>query len=236
MIQNEQTKVNKKEAKNKSSHQKKQEKIAKALELQASKNAANSNSSAAAVGFFNKNTPHVNYAYNSTINSQFSLDTTYSIYKPPRLLPSNILKKPILSHLKISTNASHQNKQQQSNEQLIDKCEKQFDLGNLQVINGKIQNKANLIRESSQLLPQSIEKQMVKNLQSLKFTSNLASSSSSLENGNQVAKFTELPAQPIQPEQQLKDEDAWLPIMAIVQEQIQKYEEEKSNQAEFCVL
>jgi hypothetical protein len=92
---------------------------------------------------------------------------------------------------------------------------------------------SHLIRESSQLLPHSIEKQMAKNLQNLKFTSNLASSStvtsSSInENASTNQGTCSGPTIPIQStclnnlnsNQQLRDEDAWLPILNIVQEQV----------------
>ena len=151
----------------------------------------------------NLNQANINYAYDSTINSQYSIDTSsYAIYKVPKL-PNNIKK----------TNIKKSNSTQQNNLNY-------FDPNNLEVINGKIQNKSNLIRESSQLLPQSIEKQMAKNLQSLKFTSNIANSASCLDNCNQISKFTEGTSLPTGNEQQLRDEDAWLPILNLVQEQV----------------
>ncbi len=156
------------------------------------------------ISYFKNNLNHanINYGYDSTINSQYSIDTSsYAIYKAPKL-PNNIKKNNIKK-----SNSTQQNLNY-------------FDPNSLEVINGKIQNKSNLIRESSQLLPQSIEKQMAKNLQSLKFTSNIANSASCLDNCNQISKYTEGTSLPAGNEQQLRDEDAWLPILNLVQEQV----------------
>ena len=64
---------------------------------------------------------------------------------------------------------------------------------------------------------------MAKNLQSLKFTSNITNSASCLDNCNQISKFTEGTSLPTGNEQQLRDEDAWLPILNLVQEQVILY-------------
>lgn len=104
-----------------------------------------------------------------------------------------------------------------------------------------------LKRESSQLLPQSIEKQMAKNFQSIKptfpgmMTDSVmmipSSLETSIENNNTnnnnnhnntysnihpaTSKYTDSTSLPYSSaEQSLKDEDAWLPILTIAEEQV----------------
>jgi hypothetical protein len=93
----------------------------------------------------------------------------------------------------------------------------------------------NLKRESSQLLPHSIERQMARNFQNIKATTtavpvavkypdvsvNSSSLETSIENNNHISKYTDSTSLPSNSaELSLKDEDAWLPILNIAEEQV----------------
>ncbi|RNA14705.1 hypothetical protein BpHYR1_030443, partial [Brachionus plicatilis] len=88
-------------------------------------------------------------------------------------------------------------------------------------------NLANVRRDSSQLLPHSMEKNLVKNLQNLSVdaVSTVCSSTEyNYDNNNHYLKSREY--QPVN-DYNLRDEDAWVPILVLAEEQIKKYEAEK---------
>ncbi|CAF0707330.1 unnamed protein product [Brachionus calyciflorus] len=95
------------------------------------------------------------------------------------------------------------------------------------------EKRLNTRRESSQLLPQSIEKQLVKNLQnfSVDAVSTICSSLEySYDNNPYLEKSNEIE---VNQDYNLRDEDAWLPILALAEEQIKKYEAEKFQETNF---
>ena len=101
------------------------------------------------------------------------------------------------------------------------------------IINVNNISNVNVRRESSQHLPQSIEKQMARNLQHLTHlpqasnntntnNNNTSSHEMSIENTNLTSKYTDSTSLP-SVDQSLKDEDAWLPILNIVEEQVNNF-------------
>ena len=98
--------------------------------------------------------------------------------------------------------------------------------------NVKADAKINLRRESSQLLPQSIANQMVRNLQSLTYYQPqcMQLQQQQQQNGVNPRKYSADSASNTQniavnasttaEQSHLKDEDAWLPILNIVEEQV----------------
>jgi hypothetical protein len=102
-----------------------------------------------------------------------------------------------------------------------------FETQSANIINVNNIKNVNVRRESSQHLPQSIEKQMARNLQHLKHlpqashndNNNQISSSHEVSIENTTSKYTDNTSLP-STDQSLKDEDAWLPILNIVEEQV----------------
>ena len=92
---------------------------------------------------------------------------------------------------------------------------------------GKKSGKINLRRESSQLLPQSIVSQMAKNFQSLTYFSSQPNGNyankqkpNNINNNNNSQVVNQQSSTSNVEQQQLKDEDAWLPILNLVEEQV----------------
>ncbi len=76
-------------------------------------------------------------------------------------------------------------------------------------------------RESAQFIPQSFERQMARNFQHLTNNSsptNSCSLDTSIENSNQNSKYTDSTS--VCTDHSLKDEDAWLPILNIAEEEV----------------
>lgn len=186
---------------------------------------------------------HVNYGYDLTLKND--LQTT-----PP--LPTST----VVNHININNNeqqATYANakptnvaRASSSNGPVVQVQTRKasFSIQNLnELIRNSIKENRvfNLKRESSQLLPHSIERQMAKNFQNIKTTSTAvpvaakypdaqvthhnhhqpsSSLETSIENNNHISKYTDSTSLPSNTEQSLKDEDAWLPILNIAEEQV----------------
>lgn len=79
---------------------------------------------------------------------------------------------------------------------------------------------ANIRRESSQLLPQSIEKHLVKNLQNFSVDAISTVCSSSEYNYDNNKKYFISKEYHSVNDYNLKDEDAWVPILVLAEEQV----------------
>ena len=89
------------------------------------------------------------------------------------------------------------------------------------LIESQLQNFQLGRRESAQHIPQSFERQMAKNFQNLTTNSSPTGTYSldtSIETSNQNSKYTDSTS--ICTDHSLKDEDAWLPILNIAEEEV----------------
>lgn len=97
-------------------------------------------------------------------------------------------------------------------------------------------NLANVRRDSSQLLPHSMEKHLVKNLQNLSVdaVSTVCSSTEyNYDNNNHYLKSKEY--HPVN-DYNLRDEDAWVPILVLAEEQVDFEKNELSFILSFFIL
>lgn len=153
---------------------------------------------------------HINYAYNLTFNSDYPFENDTFVKRPN--LPEHRL-----SLSSISSNSNFNLKAFWKN-----------DPNNLDNI---IHQKSTMYKNNERKLevakiinniPFSFEKQMAKNFHNLTCNSSPANSSS-LETGsseffNRYSKYTDTTS--ISTNQSLKDEDAWLPILNLAEEQV----------------
>lgn len=145
---------------------------------------------------------HVNFAYDNEI--------LFDAMKPGELKSHIIAEKtamnPYFAKNNIDNEYFQSSSQTHSDDFLIESQLQNFQLGR---------------RESAQHIPQSFERQMAKNFQNLTTNSSPTDSYSldtSIETSNQNSKYTDSTS--ICTDHSLKDEDAWLPILNIAEEEV----------------
>jgi hypothetical protein len=159
----------------------------------------------------------INYAYNSSVNSQVKYGLPQSAKDKIEQKSSNIADK-YLNSKSNNVNNLEKNDIYQTKESTSGNSKEFL----VELVRAATETRmANIRKENSQHLPPSIEKQMAKNFKSLSFNPSPTISSSfelSVENNNHHSKCTDTTS--LCTDQSLKDEDAWLPILNIAEEQV----------------
>ena len=151
---------------------------------------------------------HINYGYNLTFNSDMLLNEEDTFKK---IAPNQ--------QSSISSRDAKADNKSEFNLKAFWKNENNLD----NIIHHKSDLYKNQRRLDTHSIPQSLEKQMAMNLHNLTYNSSPANSTT-LETGsdfiNRYSKYTDSTS--ISTEHSLRDEDAWLPILNLAEEQVSK--------------